>query len=163
MYKRLLTYLLIGLMFGIVISIILYLTNSRGFVSKKLNDQISFSVMHPGSNSRVRTDKSSITYDPAQKYITYTGKYNSQPLTISEQSTPQQYIDIPEAFARQMDQWHESSTFISSVGTVHITRPEHKTYTAVLNERGTLVFVTSITPISNEDWRQIFRSMTFDS
>lgn len=150
------TILAVGVIFG------MHLLLGRSFLPDPIGQEVSFTVFHPSSASPVAVDRSTIAYDHTNKYLKFSGTFQGEQLTFSEQGTPQQYSDIPETFTRQMEQWHESATLDVAIGQVHLTRPENKAYVAVVNERGTLMFVSSPQNLSQDAWRLIFKTIVTD-
>jgi len=139
-----------------------HLLTTHSFLPDPLSQEVSFTVFHPKGVSTVAVDRSTIAYDQTNKYLKFSGTFQGGQLTFSEQATPQQYSDIPETFTRQMEQWHESSTLDVAIGKVHLTRPENKAYVAVVNEQGTLMFVSSPQNLSQDAWRLVFKTIVTD-
>jgi hypothetical protein len=110
-------------------------------------------------------NKGSYKYDQNKEtlsYVVHSDTYGE--LTISEQPTPQQFIDIPDVYNKVIDGLNRYSVFQNQLGTVYLTRPDGQKsgQTAVLNSSGVLMFVRSEKNLDDGQWRSIFNQVSLD-
>lgn len=151
-----------GLVTGAVVGTI-YLVQRQGILPQNIQRQLDFKPFVVSSNSTsLHVNKSSYKYDPSQQGLSFTISADSYGLlTVSEQTTPQAFIDIPDYYTKLLDTLNRYSVFDDSLGTVYLIHPkDQKTgQTAVLNASGVLMFVRSTKDLSDEQWRQIFNQL----
>lgn len=102
-------------------------------------------------------DYSTIKYDTAHKGTSFvvTGKGNK--MTFAEQTTPDQFNDIPQYWQRFVDKLNGYKSFDSPDGKVALIRPQNlnQKQAAVFNGKGTLMFIYPEKDLSDNDWRKL--------
>ncbi len=147
------------------VAIGIYLLKPRPPIPKNIQSQLDFTPYIIQPDAGIKVDVGSYKYDASQKGLSFiaTGRDYGK-LTISEQPTPQQFIDIPEVYSKLVDKLNRYSVFDNATGTVYLTRPDgqHGGQTAVINSKGVLMFVRSAKDLSDDQWRKLFRSFTLE-
>lgn len=155
-----------GLITGAIIGTV-YLVQRQGILPQNIQRQLDFKPFVVSSNSTVlHVNKSSYKYDASQQVLSFTvssGDYGL--LTVSEQTTPQTFIDISDYYTKLLDTLNRYSVFDDSLGAVYLIQPkDQKTgQTAVLNASGVLMFVRSNKDLSDDQWRQVFNQFVLES
>lgn len=132
---------------------------SRTDIPENIQKQLTIIPFIPSRDSALKVDRTTYKYDPNQKGLSFIiagGEYGE--LTVSEQPTPQEFIDIPDFYPKLVDNFKRYASFESQYGTVYLTRPngQLKGQTAVMNGRGVLLFIRSQKDLAEDQWRQLF-------
>lgn len=124
-----------------------------------IKQELTSALLLP-KDPRFTVDRQSVKYDHSLKLLTFDATAFGKQLVMSEQPTPGSFTDAPPAYQKILDTMNDYSDFDTAVGTVHLTRPEtlHGKQAAVLNAKGTLLFVKPGSDLSSDQWRQIFKS-----
>jgi len=142
---------------GTVVTIMFVLP--REPIPNSIREQLTSPLLLPRA-AQANIDRSSVKYNSDDKLLTYRVTYRGSLLLVSEQPTPEQLVDIPAAYDKVVENMNQYSSFVVSAGTVHLTRPKDAggVQVAVMNAKGTLMFVKSDRDLSNDDWRRLFVS-----
>lgn len=106
-------------------------------------------------------DKNSMTFNDKAKVLSITATNGNSKLSISQQLTPAQFIDVPQYFPTLLQKLGQYDSFGTSKGTVYLTHPQEfagKTQ-AVLNENGTLLFAAPSNELTPKEWREFFNNL----
>ncbi len=127
---------------------------------KPIREQFIGTLMVPQANTVV-IDKASATYDAQLKVLVYKIAAYDTTLTVSEQPTPDSFTDIPELLQKVATNMQEYATFDTDIGTVHLAKPTQTDgkQTAIMNSKGTLMFISSKRNLSQDQWRKLFKTM----
>jgi hypothetical protein len=92
--------------------------------------------------------------------LAYTVIIGKTTAVVSEQSTPDQFTDIPAVYDKFLETFNQDSSFEVPAGKVYLGRPPNMEgrQAAVMNSQGTLMFVKPTTDLSGDQWRQLFLS-----
>lgn len=106
-------------------------------------------------------ERETAKYDSGLKLLTYNIQTAGTKMVVSEQPTPESFIDIPQVYDKVITGLNEYSKFDSEQGTVHLTRPKELQgkQSAVLNAKGTLMFIKPNRDLSLDQWRQLFSDL----
>lgn len=161
--KRKIQFILGVILTSILIVGVLFVLSSVLKPEKEIPDditrKINFKPFVVAQNSTVSQDNKTIKYDSSQNGISFVvndsrfGKF-----TVSQQSSPIEFIDIPDYFIKLVDKLNRYSAFENKLGTVYLTRPNDQKFgqTAVMNASGVLMFIRSEKDLSNDQWNQFF-------
>lgn len=128
---------------------------------------IDYILFYPDEiKSGYAVDYSTIKYDTEHKGTSFvvTGKGNK--LTFAEQTTPDQFNDIPQYWQGFTDKLNGYKSFDSPDGKVALIRPQNlnqnqnQKQAAVFNGKGTLMFIYPEKDLSDSDWRNLFKNMS---
>lgn len=123
---------------------------------------VSHVIYYPDSTSGLSVDKNSFKFDDASEVLSFTAKYGNANITIAEQATPENFVDIPPAYDKLIETLNSYYAFSSFHGTVHLTKPKENKgqQSAVMNSKGTLMFanVTGGSLTENE-WKKFFNNL----
>lgn len=144
---------------GIIVITILLL-GPKNPLPSTVRKQANFVILAPVSGP-VKVDRESAKYDTALKLLSYKSMFNGVKIVVSEQSTPDSFIDIPQVYDKVVANMQEYSKFDVIAGTVHLTRPKDLggKQAAVINTKGTLLFAKPTSDLSNDQWRLFFKSV----
>lgn len=127
-------------------------------VSPAIAAQLSFSpfVVTKESGATVVSQK----YDPgSQVYFFIMQTADGKKYTVSEQSTPVNFSELPELYTKLLDGLHKYDTVETVNGTVSLVHPSDGESEAVLNEKGVLMFVRADSPgVSKVVWKRVIES-----
>ena len=109
----------------------------------------------------VTVSRDSMNYDAKLKRLTYTAMVFGVSVFVSEQSTPESFVDIPQAYDKLVNAMNEYQKFDTDVGTVHLTHPKELAgkQAGVMNAKGTLMFLKPDSDLSDDQWRKLFSSL----
>ena len=148
--------LTVGILFGYVQS-----QQIQQIIPTGIKKQINFLVLVPNKTAQVTIDKKSIKYDAKDKLLIYsTQMTNGIKLTISEQATPESFTDVPQVYDKLIESLFQYSAFDSVNGKVFLTHPKELKggQSAVMNAKGTLMFVKPSKDIDIDTWRHFFNN-----
>ena len=148
-----------GLSAAGIIAAVVMLTLPKPPIPGAIKQQLTSTLMLPNT-SRYPVARSSTKYDTGLKLLTFDVTAFHSKLIVSEQPTPDQFVDVPAVYQKVLDGMSDYADFDVSLGTVHLTTsPQlHGGQTAVLNAKGTLVFAKPATGLSEDQWHQFFTS-----
>ena len=132
---------------------------SPNVIPPAIKRQVSFVVFYPSPDPDITLVPNSFTFDPKTKLMVYEISLANTPITVSEQSTPQNFIDIPQAYDKLIESLSEYASFQSYYDKVSLTHPKefHGQQSAVMNSKGTLVFAHPTKGALTEDqWKKLF-------
>ncbi|MFI5240738.1 MAG: hypothetical protein ACHQUB_03460 [Candidatus Saccharimonadia bacterium] len=131
-------------------------------IPPSIRRNVSFGIFYPKS-SNYHCQRSSFAYDPQAKIVTYVCSNASLRLNlnITEQASPDGFVDAPQAFETLINKLQNYASFDSVVGKVYLTHPVELNggQTAVMDGEGTLVFIRPTNAISEDNWRKLFNSL----
>lgn len=131
-------------------------------VPKATMAKVTYGVFEPQKDKVLQVDKDSVEFDEKNKIITYSAVTNDQTkLIFSEQPTPESFVDVPQAFDKLISSLQGYTSFDSVNGKVNLTHPKELKgqQAAVLNNKGTLMFIRATGNVSDDTWRQIFNNL----
>lgn len=130
-------------------------------IPPNIKQQLSFVVFYPNPDPAVTVDSQSFKYDDRVKLLSYVINYVNRSITIAEQPTPPNFIDIPQAYDKLTESLGEYAKFDSYYDKVSLTHPKEfkGQQSAVMNSKGTLVFAHPTNgDLTEEQWRKLFNS-----
>lgn len=146
---------------GIVLIVGLWLFPDKPPIPGPIKAKLTSTLLVPrGGDYQVKRE--SAKYDPKLKVLTYEVAINGVgSAVVSEQPTPDSFIDIPQVYDKVVANMNEYGTFDSDIGTVHLTRPKDLggKQAAVMNAKGTLMFVKPERDLSDDQWRKLFNGL----
>jgi hypothetical protein len=131
-------------------------------VPADIKQKISHVIYYPDTIGGLTVDKTSFKYDDTNEVLSYTAKYSSAEITIAEQSTPENFVDIPQAYDKLVETLNSYSAFSSFHGTVYLTKPKENKgqQSAVMNSKGTLMFANvTIGSLTDNEWKKLFNNL----
>lgn len=134
-----------------------------GSIPVEIRRQVSTAVFLPARDeSPVARD--TVKFDAPTKLLTFTTTYQDIELIVSQQPTPESFVDIPQVYEKVVEGMHEYAKFDSVMGTAHLTRPPEAggKQAAVLNAKGTLMFVKPAKDLSDDQWRRWFNRLSIE-
>jgi hypothetical protein len=141
----------------------LWWQNSHNPIPASFQQKINFPIFYPGSQSPAIVNKSSFKYDSNNSLFSFVVTDAGQSLIITEQATPQAFIDVPQAYATLINSLNNYYSFDSLQGQVDLTYPKefNGQQSAVMNAKGTLMFAhDTARGLSNTQWQHFFNDLT---
>jgi hypothetical protein len=128
-------------------------------IPDKVKQQVTSTILVPAANT-AKIQPGTAKYDDKLKLLSYTTNFQGVNTIISEQPTPDSFVDIPQVYDKVVTQMGEYQSFDVDIGTVHLTRPSDLKgrQAAVLNTKGTLLFAKPSSDLTDDQWRKLFNS-----
>jgi hypothetical protein len=154
------SYWLIGLVIITVAVTAAMLLKPKPFLPPKIKSKTT-SVVFVSKAPNILNNQNSVKYDDRIKLLSYQATLFGVHSVISEQPTPDSFTDIPQVYQKVLNSWKEYKNFSAPLGTVYLTRPGDQggKQVAVLNAKGTLMFVKPDKDLTEDQWRQYFKSI----
>lgn len=108
-------------------------------------------------------DLGSVHYDTQAKIISMRAVGPSDTVSITEQAAPSQFTDIPQYLPALLAKLNSYSSFASIPGTVYLTHPTELkgSQSAILASNGTLLIANPTHDMTDQAWRQFFKTFTY--
>lgn len=127
-----------------------------------IKKQLSIAVLYP-KDSAFAIDHSSWKYDKSLGLLTYLvrDKDNNAKITVSEQSSPPQFSEVPGTLDALTSKLNTYADFDSINGHAYLTHPKELKggQSALMNAKGTLMFAKPDKNLSDSDWRKFFNAI----
>ena len=139
---------------------------SQRFLPTSMAQQIHFAVFRPAHTARPADVKKTLNFQASSKFLTYKLQHDSgATLTITQQATPESFVDVPLAYDKLIESLQQYSAFDSVQGKVFLTHPPqlHGSQSAVMNAKGTLMFIYTTKELSDDAWRALFNSFIINT
>jgi hypothetical protein len=137
----------------------------RPAIPATVRDRLEFTPFVLKPDGSLTADAASYKYDASQKGFSFVAhNEDGVELTISQQATPQSFIDIPDLYSKLVDNMGRYGAFDNQLGTVYLTRPKDQAtgQTGVINAKGVLMFVRSSKDLQESQWRRSFQSFALE-
>ncbi len=134
-----------------------YLLAPNDVVPREVKDQVATTILIP-KDEKIDIAKQSYKYDGVNELLTFNATYENRKLVITQQPTPEGFTDIPQAYDSLVSQMGEYAKFDAAIGVVYLTSPKDQknVQIAVMNTKGTLVFVKVAGGMSKQEWMKFF-------
>lgn len=142
---------------GLVIVLLLVLLHKGPPIPAKISSQLTSTLMLP-QDPNFQVESGTAKYDKGLALLSYDVKAFGSTLTVSEQPTPQSFVDVPAAYQKVIENMNSYEDFNVATGTVYLTTPPQLAgkQAGVLNSSGTLTFVKPSGRLSDAQWRRFF-------
>lgn len=133
-------------------------------ISKDIQKKVGFTIFVPNKSDHAWTiDSKKINYDE-KIGVLYTTLYKagtSNRITMTQQVLPSPFSDIPNYSAVFLGKLNQYSELNVAIGTVALTRPTELKggQSAVLNVRGTLMFLHPDQNLGEDIWKDVFTTL----
>ena len=131
--------------------------------STQIRNQSQFLIFYPDPRATgYKVDVSTIQYDTSAKVLSFTAQGSGNSLTITEQTTPDPFNDIPQYWDAFTTKLQNYASFDSVNGQIALTQPVELKggQSAVMNSKGTLMFVHPTgSGLSEDQWKQVFNNL----
>jgi hypothetical protein len=143
-----------------VIVVIVLLALPKPPIPGNIKQQLTSTLLVP-QDSRFIANRQSVKYDSSLKLLTFNVAAFGQQLVVSEQPTPETFVDIPQVYQKVLDGMNDYYDFDVNIGSVHLTKPPQLKgkQAAVLNAKGTLLFAKPGSGLTQAQWQQFFNSL----
>jgi hypothetical protein len=158
-------WIVVGSVVGIGMFILFTLVfRPKSPVPDSVRGQVTFSIIIPREAEGIQLHPDSIVYDERAKLLSYAASIYGVEAIVSEQPTPESFIDIPEVYTKVVASMQEYAKFESEMGTVYLTKPTNLggKQAAVTNSKGVLMFVKPARDLTEDQWRRFFLSLYTD-
>lgn len=147
--------------FGLAITAVIVFHPSAG-IPVSFKKQLESPTYIGKPQSTVQMDKKSYKYDSTNKVFSYVAQVigTQTQLTVTEQPTPSEFVDVPQAYDKFTESIKPFLTFDSSLGKVNVGKPgQLGNQVAVVNGQGTLMFVRTSADLSEDQWHHVFNDL----
>jgi hypothetical protein len=159
-YRKSMLWILAIIAITASVVLVLWATKTKPIISNSIRSKVSSVVLVPNGDGVV-VDKATVVYDSSLKLLSYKLTYSGTNLVASEQPSPDTFTDLPQAYDKVLANMNEYSKFETDTGTVHLTKPTDLKgkQAAVLNTKGTLMFVKPSSNLTDDQWRTFFKNL----
>jgi len=154
--------LILGVAIGVgVVLGWLHFKSSSSPIPKNIKKQLSFIVLYPAPDPNTKVNKATFKYDSQNGVFSFVVLTYGISNTITEQSTPDPFNDIPNYYQTFVTKLRSYSTFDTDIGKVDLTRPDSLNggQAAVMNSKGVLLFAHPTKDLTKEQWQHFFNSL----
>ncbi len=125
---------------------------------KNIVKEIAFVYVLP-ANWSIKQD--SVRYKDAVLSFRATDPESTNEMSITQQSTPEVFTDVPQYYPTLLDRLNRYKTFESANGVVYLTKPTELkgAQQAVMNSKGTLMFAHPVRNMTDDEWQRFFNSL----
>lgn len=152
---------LAGCLLGVagIIGLILWLS-PKPFMPKEMERDVTATVFVPDSPDAI-AERETVKYDSKIKLLTYQLTIFGVSAVMSQQPTPESFVDIPQSYDKLAENMGSYKHFDTRDGVAHITRPKDMggKQMGVLKSKGTLMFVKADKDLSDDQWQKFFNSL----
>lgn len=144
-----------------IAAILYYFLRPQSVIPSATKAQLTSPLLMPTDQTVAVIDRTSVKYDPKIKMLTYDVQFEDIKVVISEQPTPESFIDIPDVYTKMLESMNEYKKFELAIGVIHLTRPTDLKgkQSAVVNSKGTLLFASPKEDLTEDQWRRFFRTV----
>ncbi|MDL2341804.1 MAG: hypothetical protein QFB87_01860 [Patescibacteria group bacterium] len=131
----------------------------KGPIPRAIKQQIAFVIFYPSITTGAAVNAASFKYDTQSKLLSYVVSYSGRSITVAEQATPQNFIDIPQAYDKLTESLNEFASFDSYYDKVSLVHPKefNGQQSAVMNSKGTLIFAHPTNgDLTVDQWKKLF-------
>lgn len=124
--------------------------------------QVTYPVLMPSDETTTVINPESISFQADADLLSYTAVLESgAKIFVNQQPTPESFVDIPQAYDKLIASLQPYANFESINGKVSLTKPKefNGQQSAVMNAKGTLMFVRSEAELSDDQWRKVFNNL----
>ena len=149
---------------GTVLAVVLVISGlflaPKSAIPGTIKKQLTSTLLLPSRQYPV--ERSSSKYDSSLKVLSFNVKSGANLIAMGEQPSPDQFVDVPQAYQKVLDGMNDYEDLDTAIGTVHLTRPDSLkgAQAAVLNAKGTLLFAKPTSSLSADQWRRFFNSFS---
>ncbi len=131
-------------------------------IPSSIVNSVKFAIFYPQPNKQIVYQKGSFEYDKSKGQVIFNIHYDGQEVTFSEQSSPDAFSANPNYYQSLVSGLNNYATFASINGQVNLTIPSQtKQQTAIMNTKGTLLFVNSRGDLNENNWKILFASLKY--
>lgn len=145
----------VGLLSCLVIAWLLF--GRHSIIPKQIQAQLTSTVFLPQGDN-LNTSSRTVKYDKSLRLLSFrTQIYDVTAVTVSEQPSPDAFVDIPGYQDKFFQAIGGYKTFETTVGVVHLVKdPKNGQQAAAMSTKGTLLFVKPDKELSEDQWRAFF-------
>jgi hypothetical protein len=157
------TYFLGGIILSLILAIGLiyfFLNHNKIPIPKAISREVKYTILYPQPSKSVLYDKTSFKYAKTQSILSFIIKFNNSYITFAEQSTPEPFNASTTFFSSFTQRLDSYATLNTTDGQVVLTLPpQTKEEIAVMNIKGTLLFASTKSKISETNWNFLFNTL----
>jgi hypothetical protein len=157
---------LVGLacLLAAVLMIVHVALRPKTIVPNTISSQLTITLFVPQVHD-IAAARATVKYDSSLQLLTFIVPMDGTMLTVSEQPTPDSFVDVPAVYTKTIESMEGYETFDSAQGTVDLTRPTNNDnkQVAVMNTKGTLLFIKANRDLTTDQWKQFFHTLTIQN
>lgn len=145
----------------VVVTTLYYFLRPQPVIPAEVKSQLTSSLLMPTDKTVTVIDRGSVKYDSKIRVLTYDVQYDGIKVVISQQPTPESFLDIADVYTKVLESMNEYQKFELAIGVIHLTRPPDLKgkQSAVLNSKGTLLFASPEEDLTEDQWRRFFKDV----
>jgi hypothetical protein len=126
--------------------------------------QAGFGIWYPTGGYKITAGSFKVAKNGQDTLATFQAEGTYGKLGFTEQAEPSSFIDVPDVYTKLISKLQGYSSFTSTNGKVDLTRPVELRgqETAVMDSKGTLIFVKPDRKLTDEEWRRLFNSLQLE-
>ena len=129
-------------------------------IPKNITSSAQFPIFYPKPSKQIIIKQASFKYDRSLGQVSFIVNFEKSTITFAEQGSPDSFSADPNFYPAFIQKLNGYDTFSGVDGRVDLTLPsETHEQTAVMNAKGTLLFVSSSSQISESNWKLLFYSL----
>ncbi len=138
-----------------------YFLRTQQVIPVSIKTQLTSPLLMPTDKTVAAIDQGSVKYDSKIKVLTYDVQLDGIKVVMSQQPTPESFIDVPDVYTKVLEGMNEYQKFELAIGVIHLTRPPDLKgkQSAVLNSKGTLLFASPEEDLTEDQWRRFFKDV----
>lgn len=154
----------VGILVGFVVlssaAIFGYSKIHQPIFSSEITSKLT-SSLYVAQGDNVTIERASIKYDKDLKQLSYVSKMQDISIIVSEQPSPEVFGDVPQYFDKWITSAGAITNFDTPNGKVYLaSNPNYGVNTvAIMNSKGTLLFAKPSKNLSQDQWKQFFRTL----
>jgi hypothetical protein len=149
---------LVGLacLLAAVLMIVHVALRPKTIVPNTISSQLTITLFVPQVHD-IAAARATVKYDSSLQLLTFIVPMDGTMLTVSEQPTA--------VYTKTIESMEGYETFDSAQGTVDLTRPTNNDnkQVAVMNTKGTLLFIKANRDLTTDQWKQFFHTLTIQN
>jgi hypothetical protein len=132
-------------------------------IPQAITNNVNFPIYYPTITKETTIRQNTIKYSSTQSQVSFIVNDVSSEVTFAEQAAPDTFVNDPGLYPQFIEKLDGSTSFSSIDGTVNITLPpQTHLQTAVMDAKGTLLFVSSDSGnLTENEWKTLFNDLEY--
>lgn len=145
---------------ALVIATLYFFLKPSDPLPAKISNEVTFITYIPSGDWSIKKGTEAFS-DTLLAFTAQQKSGSATTVAITQQSSPEIFNDVPQYYPTLLDRLKQYASFGSVHGTVYLTRPAELKgkQQAIMNSKGTLMFVHSTDEMSEAEWRKFFNTL----
>ena len=129
-------------------------------IPKAVRKEVKFAILYPQSNRTTVYNKASFKYAKSLGQLSFIVNFDGNNITFAEQTTPEPFNATTTFFSSFTQRIGSYATINTTDGQAVLTLPKQTNQeTAVMNTKGTLLFASSTSNLSESSWTLLLNTL----